>query len=130
MPAHSSYGNTAPKPFMRGADYNDTYLRKVKPYAAVRSKFRDFMELKRNDPHATFGSSDKPFQSKGKFGTIVPGIMHAHITGDLSIVYKVVGGVVYLYGFYTHDELGTGQPSNRNRQDSMAGKFSRMQFQE
>ena len=88
------------------------------------------MQTKRENPNTLFGSSDKPFLSKGKFGTIVPGLKHAHITDDLSIVYKVQNGVVYLYGFYTHDELGTGQPANINKQDSMAGKFSRMSFQE
>lgn len=119
-----------PQPFMRGSDYNDTYLEKVRPYEPIRKKFRAFMELKRNNPLAQFGASDKPFLSSGKFGGMVPGIKHAHITGDLSIVYKVENGVVYLYGFYTHDELGTGQPASIKKQDSMAGKFSRMSFKE
>lgn len=121
---------TQAKPFMRGADYNRTYLERVKPYAPVRAKFREFMEIKRNNPNSQFGSSDKPFRSSGKFINQVPGLRHAHITFDLSIVYKVVNGVVYLYGFYTHDELGTGQPANINKQDSMAGRFSRMAFSE
>lgn len=79
---------------------------------------------------ASYGSSDKPFQPKGNFGTKIPRISHAHITHDTSIVYRVVDNTIYLYGFYTHDELGTGQPDNKLRQKSMATRFSNMKFSE
>jgi len=112
--------------FKRTSAYKDTYLNKVKPYSSLRAKFREFMETKRTDPNEEFGSSDKPFKTKGSFGTLIPKIKHAHITHDLSIVYLVQGNTIILYGFYTHDELGTGTPAKINIQKSMARKFKSM----
>jgi len=51
--------------FKRTSAYTDTYLNRVKPYPKIRAKFREFMETKRTNPNTTFGSSDKPFISKG-----------------------------------------------------------------
>lgn len=118
------------KPFMRGDLYDATYAVRVQPYPAIRKKFRDFMELKRNNPTAPFGSSDKSFSSDGTFSAVIPGLRHAHITFDLSIVYKIVGNQIYLYGFFTHDDLGTGQPRNINRQKNAAQRLSNQDFHE
>lgn len=126
-------GNWAPaqeKPFMRGDLYDATYLVKVHPFPAIRKKFRDFMELKRQNPNAPFGSSDKTFSSDGIFTSMIPGLRHAHITFDLSIVYRIVGKQVYLYGFFTHDDLGTGQPRSPNRQRSAASRLANQTFKE
>ena len=86
------------------------------------------METKRNDPQQAFGANDKLFKTNGNFGSVIPGLRHAHITGDLSIVYLITGDIISLYGFFTHDELGTGQPPNMNRQRSSAAKFSHEKF--
>ena len=88
------------------------------------------MELKRADPNQPFGGSDTPFRSAGHFGAQVPGIKHAHITQDLSIVYKVQGNQVFLYGFFTHDDLGTGSPANIRKQSSNAAQFKNQPFNE
>ena len=106
--------------FRRCNSYLETYIEKVRPYKAIRSKFRDFMELKRWSPSSSFGKSDKPFSSDAFYTRAIPGLKHAHITFDLSILYKIVNNELWLYGFYTHDELGTGQPSNIRKQSSMA----------
>ena len=82
------------------------------------------MELKRANPNQAFGSSDKPFISSGFFSAAVPGIRHAHLTFDLSIVYKVEGNIITLYGFFTHDELGTGQPPNLRRQKGVSQQLA------
>lgn len=119
--------------FRRSPEYQETYLSKIKNNEQLKAKFREFMELKRNNPLQPFGSSDKQFRGDGYFTNAVPGLKHAHITYDLSIVYKVEGRnptEVYLYGFYTHDDLGTGQPSNKNKQSNMARSFSRRTFKE
>ena len=110
--------------FRRCDSYKETYFAKVRPYSAIRSKFRDFMELKRWNPIEPFGKSDKLFLGTGLFIRSVPNLKHAHITLDLSIVYKLDGGTIWLYGFYTHDELGIGQPPNIRIQDAMARKIA------
>lgn len=117
-----------PVVFRRSNLYKQTYLARVLPYPPVKNKFRDFMEVKRVNPNQPFGASDKPFRSSGNFTSAVPGLRHAHITFDLSIVYRVEGNQVFLYGFFTHDDLGTGQPANINRQKSSAARFSNTGF--
>jgi|688.fasta_scaffold301902_3 hypothetical protein len=126
--------NQLPVQFFRAADmFQRTKLQKIFPNDIARKKFAGpggFMDVKRSDPNAQFGSSDKSFERDGKFGMAAPGIRHAHITFDLSIVYRVEGRNIYLYGFFTHDELGTGTPPNRAKQTSMASQFKNATFVE
>ncbi len=123
-------GQGQDKPFMRGDLYYATYAVKVHPYPAIRKKVRDFMDLKRTNPTASFGSSDRTFSSDGILNSYIPGLRHAHITFDLSVVYRIVGQQIYLYGFFTHDDLGTGQPRNINRQKNAAQRLSHQNFKE
>lgn len=120
--------------FRRGTEYTRTYRERVLRNPTVQRKFRDFMELKRNSPFSSFGSSDKSFVNDGFYNKEIPGIRHAHITYNLSISYKVVqeGDLIsiYLYGLHTHDELGTGQPPNINKQRNMATRFKNEVFTE
>lgn len=118
----------APVVFRRGGLYKETYLAKVLPYQSIKNKFRDFMEIKRNDPQQPFGSSDKPFKTFGNLDNAVPGLRHAHLTFDLSILYRVEGNQVFLYGFFTHDDIGTGQPPSMNRQKGMGSKLANQTF--
>lgn len=110
--------------FRRCELYKETYMSRIKPYPALKNKLRQFMEVKRNNPQQQFGASDKPFISAGFFTATIPGIKHAHLTFDLSIVYKVDGSVITLYGMFTHDDLGTGQPANMRKQKSMAQRLA------
>jgi len=110
-----------------------TKIARVWPNPPVRNKFsgpNGFMDVKRNNPNDPFGSSDRPFTGGGKFSNEVPGLRHAHLTHDLSVVYRVQGNDVYLYGFFTHDDLGTGSPANRKKQDAMATRFANANFVE
>lgn len=122
-PTNNINSNQRETVFRRCDSYKETYFTKVRPYNSVRSKFRDFMQLKRWNPIEPFGKSDKLFIGRGFYIRAIPNLKHAHITQDLSIVYKLEGGTIWLYGFYTHDELGTGQPDNKRVQDAMATKF-------
>ena len=110
--------------FRRCELYKQTYFSRIKPYPPLKDKLRQFMEVKRTNPNQQFGSNDKPFISKGFFFQAIPGIRHAHLTFDLSIVYKVDGNVITLYGMFTHDDLGTGQPPNMRKQKSVAQRLS------
>lgn len=78
-----------------------------------------------------FGASDKLFKPDGNFGKKVKGIAHAHLTHDISIVYALSGRnphIIRLWGFFSHDDLGTGQPPNDKIQKSMATKFDNQSF--
>lgn len=125
-----SAGQGADKPFMRCGLYATTYAVRIQPYPQLRKKFRDFMELKRHNPMAPFGDSDKSFKGGLIFDSAIPGLRHAHITMDISIVYRIAGRQVFLYGFFTHDDLGTGQPKNVARQRNVAQRLSNQKFNE
>jgi len=107
--------------------FRETFAAKTQANPVLASKFNKFIEIKKADPNQLFGASDKPFKSGGIFSNAVPKIRHAHLTHDLSIVYTVVGGdqpVIQLHGIFSHDDMGTGQPSNLNRQRSLAAQFA------
>lgn len=107
------------------------FLKSAKRHPEVQEKFKKFVQAKAEDPTARFGGSDKPFVGKGAFGRALPGLQHAHLNSDVSIVYKVAGAnptIVYLYGFYSHEELGTGTPANMNRQQAAAQRLSNTSF--
>jgi mRNA-degrading endonuclease YafQ of YafQ-DinJ toxin-antitoxin module len=114
--------------FRRSELYKRTKTERVDPYPPIRRKFREFMQTKRDNPNQQFGNNDKPFQARGYFGTRVPGLRHAHITHDLSVVYRVQGNQIDLYGFFTHDDLGTGTPANLRRQQGAASGFGSLRF--
>lgn len=116
--------------FRRSGLYRKTKAMRVDPYDKVRRKFQEFMHAKRNDPRAPFGSSDKPFVGQGKFSQQIPGLRHAHITHDVSVVYRAVGNQIYLYGFFTHDDLGTGTPPNLKRQGALAQTLANQGFEQ
>lgn len=113
--------------------FNATKISKVFTNSVARNRYggpNGFIEVKRKNPNAPYGSSDKAFAANGNYGSAIPGLRHAHITHDLSIVYRVDGKNIYLYGFYTHDELGTGNPANMRKQASMADRFKNATFTE
>ena len=120
--------NTIPQTaFLRGSDFRRTYNERVLPYEGIRKKLRQFMHTKRLDPLQPWGSSDKVFVPSAPLGQL-HGLRHAHLTPDLSIVYRVINRTILLYGFYTHDDLGTGQPPKIPKQKIAANKFQTTQF--
>lgn len=94
----------------------------LKATPQIRAKDKEFRDAKLADPQAPFGSSDKPFSKSGNYS----GFSHAHLNHDLSIVYKIDGNKMYLYGIFSHDDLGTGTPANINKQKSMGSSFVNM----
>ena len=117
--------------FKRSSEYRKTLQTKVWPNDAARKALSRFYDAKRKDPTQLVSPKvDSPFSGTGHFSRSIPGLMHYHVTHDLRLIYLVRGNTVYLYGFYTHDDLGTGEPRNVNRQRSMASQFANMEFTE
>ena len=111
--------------FRRYPLYKETYLLRVKPYPKIREKLRQFMEHKRHNPDQSWGGSDKFFKPGAVFYNSIPGIRHAHLTHDLSVVYRVgKQNEIYLYGVFTHDDLGMGTPANIKRQQAISTKLA------
>ena len=120
--------NTTPQTaFLRGEDFRRTYNDRVLPYEPIRKKLRQFMHAKRLDPQQQWGPTDRQFVGDAPLGNI-GGLRHAHLTPDISIIYKVVNRTIFLYGFYTHDELGTGTPPKIPKQKTAATRFQNTRF--
>ena len=111
--------------------FRQTFVEKSKNNPVLADKLDQFVKYKTASPYQMFGSNDKPFRAGGFFSNAVPKIKHAHLTHDISVVYTVEPGpkpIIRLYGLFSHDDLGTGTPSNINRQKSMAAQFARQAF--
>lgn len=94
---------------------------------AFTNPLADFLELKLTNPLAPFGSSDYPFSNAGQF----KGLLHAHLTQDISVVYRVGGRdphVLDLYMIASHADLGTSRPSNPKKQAQVGKKLSQQVF--
>lgn len=94
----------------------------------LADRFDEFLQSKKNNPLQPFGKSDKPFTSIGLWKNAIPNetLLHAHLTHDISIIYSITGKdprVLKLYGVFTHDEMGTGQPANIRKQKQLAAKL-------
>lgn len=90
----------------------------------IQTKFKDFINWKKDHPTEKFGSSDYPFTNSGNFG----GFWHAKLSFDVSVIYKQEKGVILLFGVFSHDESGTGQPANLNKQASLRSKLDHQEF--
>lgn len=111
--------------------FKDTISKKAKQNPDVLKLFKEFIQLKSENPNQSFGSRDGPFKATGTFTKYVPKLRHAHLMHDLNICYTINGKdptTIKLYGVFKHDELGTGQPANINRQQSVASKMGNQSF--
>ncbi len=108
--------------FKKSKLFNKTFEKQDK---LTKSKFADFAKFKGENPLQQFGKSDYAFRNNGHFA----GLWHAKLTFDKSIVYKHEAGTIYLYGIFSHDDLGTGQPANISKQRSMGEKLRGQVFE-
>lgn len=102
--------------FRRSKLFNETLAK----HKEVAGKVAEFIKFKTGEPLGRFGKKDQHF-----VGGILKetGLIHAHLTGDISLLYKRSGRepiVIDLIAIVTHDELGTGQPPNMKQQKKMA----------
>lgn len=110
--------------------FNETLKEKLAIHGNnLASKYADFIRTKEQDPMQKFSAKDAPFVSDGILKYAIPGetLLHAHLMHDLNILYTLKGKnptEIKLYGVFTHDEIGTGQPPNIKRQKKIASKLS------
>jgi hypothetical protein len=115
--------------FQKSEIYDET----LSQHPNLRNKMEDFLRLKQQNFSDPFGSSDKLFVTAGFYAKAVPGLKHAHLNRDVSIVYRIHGSsprVCDLYGLFTHKDLGTGEPPNIRKQKNQATSFSNLSFKE
>ncbi len=94
--------------------------RNRKGIKGVKEALIAFVMAKNANPTAKVGKDDKPFVD------VIPA-NHAKLTSDVSIVYTLSGSnprMLKLFGVFTHDDIGSGQPPNQRRQQSFASKIN------
>ena len=117
--------------FSRCPFFRETFADKARADSNVKDKMTAFIKSKTENPMGPFGSSDKPYVGGGIFSKYVPGLKHAHLTHNISIMYTLSGSnpkLIKLYGLVNHDESGTGNPPNMNRQKSLGKKLVNQTF--
>ena len=118
-----------PVTFVVGPEFADTFkaFKKAGVGDRVAKALDKFKSAKEQNMTTPYGGSDKPFSSDGNF----QGLSHAHLTHNISLVYKLdsARNQFKLYGFYTHDDLGTGTPANLRKQATVGGRLRTQQFE-
>lgn len=92
----------------------------------IGSKMADFITMKSKDPMAPFGSTDRHFTGGPLAGT---GIIHAHLNHDVQVLYRRSGRnptVIEILRIGSHDDFGTGQPSNQKVMKNLAKQVDGM----
>ncbi len=99
-----------------------------KKYRIAPAELKSFTDAKEKDPIAPYGSKDYPYRG-GDLATTKTS--HALLRKDMYVIYKVSGKnptIVYLYGFTTHEDSGTGTPPKQSKQQAFAKQLHRMKF--
>jgi len=111
--------------FSLGPFWIDSYKNAAKTVVNLGQKVKEFQDCKAQNPLAPFGNNDKPFAG-GAYKKLLPKARKAHLTSDYSIVYELSGRnptIIKLIGIFSHNDLGTGQPSNQKIQQNMAKRL-------
>ena len=111
--------------------YRETLVEKSRSYPVIVQKLQEFRQFKTQNPLQPYGGSDKPFVGGGIFSSVISGLRHAHLTHDIMIVYTIGGRnptMFDLYGVFSHDDLGIGQPDHKKRQKIAAKRMSNQIF--
>jgi len=106
----------------------DKYFDKV---PSVHRAYLDFLKVKRENPIAPFGKSDKSNPISTPLADSIPKLRHAHLSHDISVFYTVSGAnpvQLKLYSIMSHDEAGIGQPVNYKKQKSLGKKMANQVF--
>lgn len=102
-------------------DFVDTLDKHPAQREGLKSKLKDFISLKNDTPSngvstqgIGFGNTDKRFVSGDEYNRTHKDLSHAHLTHNISVIYKITDNILYLFGVYTHDDMGTGTTNSKN----------------
>ncbi len=107
-------------------EFDETFKRYERD-ERIKKAIKDFIDFKKNSPSQKYGAKDYKFPA----GELVD-YWHSGLTFDVSVLYQIERkGDDYtfkLYGVYSHDESGTGQPSNIKKQKSLRKRLDHQVF--
>ncbi len=106
--------------------FDETYAEKIKGYPIIKQKFQEFVTSKMRAPLEPYGAKDRGGVSGDPLRAVLPSIKHAHLTPDISVFYAISGGdpkYLDLFGIFTHDDVGQGQPIKPKVQQKVASRL-------
>ena len=106
--------------------YAPMFAETINRHPEIHDKLERFIYAKGQDPSAAFGKSDTPFIGTGPIGRTGLKVKHAHLSQDISIVYRIHGRnphILELYGAFSHKELGISNTANIRQQKKVARKL-------
>lgn len=114
--------------FSKSSIFDETVKNRMQMLPTIGSKIEEFIATKSKDPMQPYGGKDKPFGGNGPIGQAFPKLRYAHLNSDISLFYTMEGRgptIFKLYGVFSHDDIGTGQPMNIKRQKNFISKLKR-----
>jgi hypothetical protein len=93
----------------------------------IGDSFNRFIQQKMHNPMSSYSGGDGPFASDGPLG----GIMHARMSADIRLLYTLSGKhprQLKLYGFFSHEESGTGRPAKIALQKQLKRRIMNQPF--
>lgn len=108
----------------------DLFKETLDDHIDLVDKLKEFLMFKAQNPIAPYGK-DTAFVSSAPIGRTGLKLRHAHLTQDVSVVYKIHGKdpyIIDLYGIFRHKELGTSNTANIKKQQKVAKKFQSQDF--
>ena len=99
---------------------------KAGKWGRMLKQYERFLIAKMSNPTQMWNASDK------RASNALSNFYKAHLTHDDSIIYTYdqQSNLIRIYGIWSHDEMGTGQPSNYPRIASFADRLSRQVFEQ
>jgi hypothetical protein len=99
-------------------------------HKGLEQRLAAFINAKTQDPLKAFGGSDSHFIADGPIGKTGLKVKHAHLSQDVSVIYRLHGNpaTLDLYGLFSHKESGTGNTPQRKIQQNLAKRLSSQDF--
>ena len=100
--------------------FSSLFIHTLNTHKVVADKAESFINAKLENPTQRYGASDSRFIPAGPLGKLK--VSHAHLSKDISILYRIAGtpAKLYLYGIFSHKESGTSDTPNINKQKSLS----------
>ena len=111
--------------------FDESVIAAAKKDSNIIQLIKDFKNFKSKDPLAQYSDKDQCLAPNTAFTIEVPKIRKARLKHDSSIYYTLSGKdphVIKLYGVFSHDDAGIGQPQNIKKQKTLANRMARQHF--
>jgi hypothetical protein len=109
---------------IRAQNFENSFVEASKSITDLGTQLANFIEFKKINPSQRYNAKDSMFRGAGPLGQLR--IWHCHFTQNYSLLYRIKGSnprKLYLFGMYTHMDLGISNTPNNKRQQQVSKTF-------